>query len=374
VVATLINGGITITFTDNALTESGFIVLRSAGFAAWASFMTVGPNPSTGTVTITDLTTAANTPYQYAIAAYNAAGYSTTAYSNIVLTNTAPGAPTNLTATLQNGGLIRLTWRDNATNETGFQVERSLNGGAYAVIATAGPAGGSGTTAVYTDATALASNSYSYRVKAVRLGSSSAYSNVASVTLPALPAAPTGLTALPAATRAVTLTWTDNAMNEAGFSVERSVNGGAFAVLTTMGAHIGTGVMTYNDTTAAAGTAYVYRVRAYNLGGYSAYTNTAAITPAAPTVPGSLSASAIQTSATQTQVTLTWTNPLTETSFNVYRTNSTYTTILGQATLPANQTVYVRNGLARGTTYYYEVRSNNGYGSSAWARVSITTP
>ena len=163
-------------------------------------------------------------------------------------------------------------------------------------------------------------------------------------------------------------------MTEAGFSIERSVNGGAFAVLTTMGAHVGTGVMTYNDTSAAAGTAYVYRVRAYNLGGYSAYTNTAAITPAAPTVPGSLTASTIQTPATQTQVTLTWTDPLTETSFTVYRTNSTYTTILGTATLPANQTVYIRNGLARLTTYYYEVRSNNGYGSSAWARVSITTP
>ena len=374
VVATLINGGIQVTWTDNSVTEAGFFLGRSTNGGAWVYFPVIAPHTGTGTVTYSDFTTAASTTYQYVVYAFNSAGQTPFVYSNSLLTNSAPGAPTNLTATLQNGGLVRLTWRDNATNETGFQVERSLNGGAYAMIASVGPAGGSGTTVVYTDATALATNSYSYRVKAVRLGSSSAYSNIASVTLPAVPTAPTGLTALPAATRAVTLTWTDNAMTEAGFSVERSVNGGAFAVLTTLGVHTGTGVMTYNDTTAVAGTAYVYRVRAFSLGGYSAYTNTAAITPAPPTVPGSLSASAIQTSATQTQVTLTWTDPLTETSFTVYRTNSTYTTILGTATLPANQTVYIRNGLARLTTYYYEVRANNGYGSSAWARVSVTTP
>jgi hypothetical protein len=291
-----------------------------------------------------------------------------------VFTNPAPAAPTNLTATLQNGGLVRLTWIDRSTNETAFLVERSLNGGAYAVITTVAAKANSNTTVSYTDATALAGNPYSYRVRAVRLGSSSAYTNIASVTLPALPTAPTGLTALPGATRLVTLTWTDNAMTEAGFSIERSVNGGAFVVLATMGAHTGTGVMTYNNTTAVAGTAYVYRVRAFNLGGYSAYTNTAAVTPAAPGAPTNLTASAIQTSATQTQVSLTWTDPLTETSFTVQRTNSTYTTVLGTATLPANTTAYVRNGLARTTTYYYQVRATNGYGSSAWARVSITTP
>ena len=37
----------------------------------------------------------------------------------------APAAPTTLTATLPAGPRVSLTWRDNATNETGFVVERS---------------------------------------------------------------------------------------------------------------------------------------------------------------------------------------------------------------------------------------------------------
>ncbi len=41
----------------------------------------------------------------------------------------APAAPTNLVATLQTGPQVSLTWRDNATNETGFVVERSSDNG-----------------------------------------------------------------------------------------------------------------------------------------------------------------------------------------------------------------------------------------------------
>ena len=37
---------------------------------------------------------------------------------------TAPAAPSNLTATAQAGPQVSLTWRDNASNETGFVVER----------------------------------------------------------------------------------------------------------------------------------------------------------------------------------------------------------------------------------------------------------
>ncbi|HEY2289891.1 MAG TPA: Calx-beta domain-containing protein [Thermoanaerobaculia bacterium] len=48
-------------------------------------------------------------------------------------------APSNLQATAVSTSEIDLTWTDNSTNETGFQVERRTIGGTYAGVATVGP-------------------------------------------------------------------------------------------------------------------------------------------------------------------------------------------------------------------------------------------
>ena len=107
---------------------------------------------------------------------------------------TAPKAPTNLKASLQNGPSVNLTWTDNATNETGFVIERSTDGINFSQIATPGP--NSGTNGTYTDTTIAAGNTYTYRVNAVNGTASSGYSTAAPVTVPAagVPATPTGLT------------------------------------------------------------------------------------------------------------------------------------------------------------------------------------
>ncbi len=53
-----------------------------------------------------------------------------------------------------------------------------------------------------------------------------------STPLPSLPAAPSGLTASAATSSSVQLTWTDNASNELGFKLERSMGGtGSFVQL-----------------------------------------------------------------------------------------------------------------------------------------------
>ena len=373
VLLTLVNGGIQVTFTDNAIYETSFNIVRNIN-GTYVFLTSLPANPGTGTVTYTDLTTLGATAYGYLITAVNASGTSAVAYSAIVTTSASPATPTNLTATLQNGGVVRIRFTDRSTNETAFLLERSLNGGAFAVIATIPAQAGSGATITYNDATGVAGNTYGYRLRAVALGSSSAYTAVATVSLPALPPAPTGLTALPAATRAVTLSWTDNALTETGFSVERSVNGGAFTVLATLGVHAGTGITTYNDASAVAGTAYVYQVRAFNLGGYSAYSNTAALTPAAPPTLTGLASTVLQTSATQSMITLTWVDPLTETSFTVQQTNASFTTALRTTTLPANTALYQRTGMRRPGTYYFRVRATNGYGSSAWSTITVVVP
>ncbi len=80
-----------------------------------------------------------------------------------------------------------------------------------------------------------------------------------------------------AAAAQLTLSWNDAGNNESGFSVERSL--GASGQFSEIGA-TGAGVTSYTDSTVAGGTAYCYRVAAYNGAGYSGYTNVACATAA----------------------------------------------------------------------------------------------
>ncbi|MFY9343849.1 MAG: S8 family serine peptidase [Planctomycetota bacterium] len=93
---------------------------------------------------------------------------------------------------------------------------------------------------------------------------------------PAPPAAPTGLVATAAGASQINLSWTDNASDEAGFTIERSTDGTNFATAASVGAN----VTSYADTGRSPGTTYWYRVFASNGGGNSAYSNVASATTA----------------------------------------------------------------------------------------------
>ncbi|HLG18011.1 MAG TPA: PKD domain-containing protein [Blastocatellia bacterium] len=89
------------------------------------------------------------------------------------------------------------------------------------------------------------------------------------------PAAPTNLVLSPG-TSHVTVKWTDNSNNESGFKIERQDPGpkAPFVQIGTVAAN----VTTFTDLGRARNTRYCYRVRAFNAGGDSAYSNTACIT------------------------------------------------------------------------------------------------
>jgi hypothetical protein len=96
----------------------------------------------------------------------------------------------------------------------------------------------------------------------------------ASPPAPTAPAAPTNCSASAQAGLQISVSWSDASNNEDGFRVERSVSGGAFATLTTVGA----GVTSYLDTGLTDGTRYSYRIVAYNSVGNSTASNTASAT------------------------------------------------------------------------------------------------
>lgn len=92
--------------------------------------------------------------------------------------STVPAAPSSLAATSLSPSQVSLSWTDNASNETGFKIERKTGPtGTYAQIGTTT----FGTT-TYQDSGLTASTTYFYRVRATNLAGDSTYSPETSVT------------------------------------------------------------------------------------------------------------------------------------------------------------------------------------------------
>ena len=121
-------------------------------------------------------------------------------------------------------------------------------------------------------------------------------SNVATgsvVATPSSPAAPSGLTASPSGFL-VQLTWQDNSLNETVFYIERCQGVGC----TNFASFVATqwpDVPSYTDYSVVTGQRYSYRVRAYNGGGYSPYSNIASILVGAANQPPTAVISAVPT-------------------------------------------------------------------------------
>jgi subtilisin family serine protease len=363
------SSAINLTWTDNANNEDGYTVERSTDNATFTQIASIAANSTN----YSDTGLTASTTYYYRVRAFNSAGNS--AYSNTASATTQsppptpPAAPSNLSASATSSTAINLTWTDNANNENGFTVERSTDNATFTQIASI-----AANSTSYSDTGLTASTTYYYRVRAFNGAGNSAYSNTASATTqsppPTPPAAPTNLSASATSSTAINLTWTDNANNENGFTVERSTDNATFTQIASIAANS----TSYSDTGLAASTTYYYRVRAFNGAGNSAYSNTASATtqsppPTPPAAPTNLSASATSSTA----INLTWTdNANNENGFTVERStdNATFTQI---ASIAANSTNYSDTGLTASTTYYYRVRAFNGAGNSAYSNTASAT-
>jgi hypothetical protein len=181
-----------------------------------------------------------------------------------------PAAPSNLVATTSSSSQINLSWTDNANNENGFKVEQSTDGTTFTQVAMLS------SNAVSYSATGLsASTTYFYRVASFNDAGNSQYSNTANATTsaapPALPAAPSGLTATPVSSTQINLSWVDHSGNETGFKIERCKNANCTNYVEV--SQVGANVTAFADTGLTKNTTYRYRVRAFNAGGNSGYSN-----------------------------------------------------------------------------------------------------
>jgi FtsP/CotA-like multicopper oxidase with cupredoxin domain len=88
-----------------------------------------------------------------------------------------PAAPSGLSATALSGSAITLTWQDNASDETGFNIERSDDGINFAPLATVGA-----NVSTFNDAGLQPVTTYWYRVNSENTGGLSTWSGTASAT------------------------------------------------------------------------------------------------------------------------------------------------------------------------------------------------
>jgi hypothetical protein len=88
-----------------------------------------------------------------------------------------PAAPSGLVATTISQSQIDLDWLDNSADETGFEIERSLDGAGFGPLTSVGA-----NVTSYPDIGLSAATTYFYRVRAVNGAGSSAFSNTASAT------------------------------------------------------------------------------------------------------------------------------------------------------------------------------------------------
>ena len=173
-------GQINLSWTDSDNTETGFKIERctGAGCSDFVQIATVGANvtsyPNTGLT--------ASTSYSYRVRAYNIAGdsdYSNTASAVTQAAPALPAAPSNLAATVVSKSQINLTWTDNATNETGFYIERCKGSTCinFARIATV-----DANVTAYANTGLSKGTTYRYRVQAYNASGTSGYSNIATAT------------------------------------------------------------------------------------------------------------------------------------------------------------------------------------------------
>jgi peptidyl-Asp metalloendopeptidase len=180
---------------------------------------------------------------------------------------TAPVAPSSLQGSASSSHEVRLTWRDNADDETGFTLQRATNGGSFADRASL-----AANTTSFTDSGLVAGTTYSYRVRAWNSVGNSDFSNTVTIVMPeeAPPPPPSPEPPSPATvepvTNVATVRWSD-VLNETGYEALRETlnprNGRWSATTLSIPADITSFSETLNSGT------YRYAVRAVNTSGTS---------------------------------------------------------------------------------------------------------
>lgn len=172
---------------------------------------------------------------------------------------TFPAAPTELALTTVNSTQITVFWKDNATDETGYKIERSIKGGQWGLLSSLAANATS-----YTDTSAQPGNTYYYRVFAYNANGNSNYSNLVSAFIMVVPS---NLRTVEKTSKEITISWEYKGTGQTGFGIQRKTGSGSWADIGSTDA----GAMYYTDSGLQPETTYYYRVTAVYPAGNSDY-------------------------------------------------------------------------------------------------------
>lgn len=162
------SNSVRIDWLDNSGLETGMALERRVGgsgdFSSLASLPADSQSHTDSTVSGEE-----GSRYDYRLKASNSLGDSP--YSNTASAIVKLHTPTQFDFSSDNAGHITLTWQDQSSVETRYEIERKKNGGGYAKIGQT-----SANAETYVD-TLSASGTYTYRVRASNSNASSDYSN-----------------------------------------------------------------------------------------------------------------------------------------------------------------------------------------------------
>jgi fibronectin type 3 domain-containing protein len=161
-----------------------------------------------------------------------------------------------VTGSMGSDGTVTVTWRDNSSNESRFEVLRANDAGTD-VFFLYGSVAANVTS--YRDTGVGASSAYCYRVRAVRVKgqSSTASALSASACMPAALVAPSNVTVSATTETSIELAWQDNTAEETRFEVFRSSGPD---VAGTLAGSTAANVTTYLDAGLTPGTTYCYTI------------------------------------------------------------------------------------------------------------------
>lgn len=358
--------------------------------------------------------------YRLNVTANNGAGAIQLAEWDVQGTYAGPASgPSNVTATAQSGYKASITWSDNATNETGYRIESSLDAKTFITRATV-----AANVTSYTDSSLSAATNFIYRVRAVNAAGVSVADTSDVIKTAAAPSGfditnyanarfsdvynTTGAEGLAKAfdNSPYTKYLTFNATTSIGYSL----TGGAIATQysitsandaqerdprdwTFQGSNDST-----NWTTLQTQTNQLfsnrYKKRTYvftNATSYKYYrinitanngasiiqlaeleivgTGTGTVNTSVPAAPTGLTTQAVSSN----QIVIDWTdNASTETIYRLQRTTDTANWNTAFELAP-NTTHFYSLNLSPLTKYYYRLRAENANGASAWVTANNTT-
>ncbi|HTX17682.1 MAG TPA: Ig-like domain-containing protein [Bacteroidota bacterium] len=263
--------------------------------------------------------------------------------------------PTNLSAQLVSDTLVSLSWKDNCSKETGYQVVSQESNGTYDLVANLPP----NTTSLDISGLYLTSQTYTYLVRAVIDTLKSKFSNPAIIT--PVVTAPAQLTASMLSDTSISLAWQIRLHSIVQFvNVEEAVDTASFTVVRTLPVATDTLILPGRYL---LGSSYQFRVMGYTShGNKSSYSNVAAASVYFPG-PNALRG----TTASTSSIRLTWIdNSTIEKQFSVERKTAT-SDFNEVGRVGANVTTYTDVGLDSAQAYTYRVRALSTNNASAYS-------